>query len=477
MKMSKREFLKNLGFGGAALAGGAVFADEYVPMKSRLPAGSVGDPDNLWFAKNIFPLPHTMTDGPSCTIQGGRIMQPAREIPVFHKTDVLVVGGGPAGFAAALAASRQGAKVTLIERYGSLGGLFTNGMVLLMMCTSVRKDGRFRLVTNGLAREFADRARALGSHAYGEQADRARSHWQPTVDPEAAKYLMDRMVAQEKIDMFFHCWGVDVIQDGAKVLGVVFESKEGRKAILAKQIVDCSGDGDVLFAAGGDYRQITHGIGHVVRLGNMDDITAKKPPVDASGKRLPGVWPTRSNEGNPSTWWGNNGTGPKGNGLDIRDLTSAEIAFRRQWWEHVDVMRKTPGWEKVFIANTCSQIGPRVTRLVETEAIVDRAVYRKGVRPEDTIGIFGADGAHQAPLYVPYRQLLPKAVENVLCAGRMIGAPDTCDTFRLICPCFVTGEAAGTAAALAAARGISPRSLDVAVLQKALREKNVCLEC
>ena len=236
MKMSKREFLKNLGFGGAALAGGAVFADEYVPMKSRLPAGSVGDPDNLWFAKNIFPLPHTVTDGPSCTIQGGRIMQPAREIPVFHKTDVLVVGGGPAGFAAALAASRQGAKVTLIERYGSLGGLFTNGMVLLMMCTSVRKDGRFRLVTNGLAREFADRARALGSHAYGEQADRTRSHWQPTVDPEAAKYLMDRMVAQEKIDMFFHCWGVDVIQDGAKVLGVVFESKEGRKAILAKQI-------------------------------------------------------------------------------------------------------------------------------------------------------------------------------------------------------------------------------------------------
>ena len=127
MKMSKREFLKNLGFGGAALAGGAVFADEYVPMKSRLPAGSVGDPDNLWFAKNIFPLPHTVTDGPSCTIQGGRIMQPAREIPVFHKTDVLVVGGGSAGFAAALAASRQGAKVTLIERYGSLGGLFTNG--------------------------------------------------------------------------------------------------------------------------------------------------------------------------------------------------------------------------------------------------------------------------------------------------------------------------------------------------------------
>jgi hypothetical protein len=83
--------------------------------------------------------------------------------------------------------------------------------------------------------------------------------------------------------------------------------------------------------------------------------------------------------------------------------------------------------------------------------------------------------AHTAPLYVPYRQLIPKGVDNVLCAGRMLGAPDTCDTFRLICPCFVTGEAAGTAAALAAARGVTPRELDVGVLQKALREKNVCL--
>ncbi len=472
MEITKREFLKRLGIGGAALAGGGLMADEFVKAKNVLPAGSVGDPDNVWFGKNIFPLEHTMEDVPSCALKGGKILQPAREIPVFHATDVVVVGGGPAGFAAAVAASRTGAKVALVERYGSLGGLFTNGMVLIMLCTSVPENGKYRLVTKGLAEEFARRARALGAHVCTGPVPPNR-HWQPTVDPEGAKYLMDRMVEEAKISMFFHCWGVDVVQDGHKVLGVVFESKQGRQAILAKQVVDCSGDADMLFAAGGDYRQITHGIGHVVRLGNMDRIWATKKPAGAS--RL-NKWPLRSNEANPSTWWGNNGTGPKGNGLDVRDLTAAEIGFRKQWWEHVEEMRKTPGWEEIFIANTCSQIGPRATRLIAAETVVDRAVYREGKRPADTIGVFGQDGpVHVAPLYVPYRQLLPKGVDNVLCAGRMLGAPDTIDTFRLICPCFVTGEAAGTAAALAALKGCTPRELDVAVLQNRLERANACL--
>ena len=478
MQISKREFLKNLGLFGVAALPGRGRADEYVPDMSKLPEGSCGDPEHSFFGKHVFPLPHTMTDGPSCCLRDGKVYAPAREIPVFHKTDVVVVGGGPAGFAAAVAAARTGARTALVERYGSLGGLFTNGMVLIMLATSAREaDGSFRMVTKGVCEEFMRRAVALGSHvASATPREKDKGHWQPTVDPEGAKYLMDRMVAEAGVEMFFHAWGVDTIQNGNCVHGVVFESKEGRQAILAKQVVDCTGDADVLFQAGGDYQQITHAIGHVVRLANMDRITAKQVPAGPDGKPLSGKWLFHGNEANPSTWWGNLSLGKSGNGLSVRDLTAAEIAFRKEWWEHVEKMRSTPGWEQVFIANTCSQIGPRASRLIDAEAVVGRKEYYTHKRPDDTIGVFGADPPHYDPLYVPYRQLLPKKIDNLLCAGRCLGKGDTIDTFRLICPCFVTGEAAGTAAALAAKAGVAPRQLDVTVLQRRLRAANAYID-
>lgn len=124
MQISKRDFLKQLGLGAAAFATGAASADEYVPDMSKLPAGSCGDPQNVWFGKHIFPLEPTQTDGPSCFLKDGKVCEPAKELSVFHETEVVVVGGGPAGFAAAVSAARAGAKVALVERYGSLGGLF-----------------------------------------------------------------------------------------------------------------------------------------------------------------------------------------------------------------------------------------------------------------------------------------------------------------------------------------------------------------
>lgn len=459
MQITKREFLKKLGLAAGAGLGGAAFGDEYVADMSKLPKGSCGDPMNTWFGKNIFPLEHTMTDGPSCVLKDGKVFEPAREIPVFHETDVVVVGGGPAGFAAAVAAARNGAKVALIERYGSLGGLFTNGMVLVMLATCRRDESRWSLVTRGVCEEFMRRATKFGSDFCTPETLPAR-HWQPTVDPEAAKVLMDEMIAEAKVEMFFHSWGVDVIQDGSKVLGVVFESKEGRQAILARQVVDCSGDADMLFKAGGDYRQITHAIGFVSRWANMDRITG-------TDKRFP----SRANEGNPSASWISN-LGPKGNGLSVRELSAAEVYHRRRNWKHVAEMRATPGFEKVFTANTCSQIGPRATRLVDTEFVIGRKEIHEGLDFTDTVGWFGHDGPHAA-FPVCYRQLLPKKVDNLLCAGRCLGTGDTIDTFRLICPCFVTGEAAGTAAALAAKAGIRPRDIDVTALQKALRAHNV----
>ena len=477
MQITKREFLKKLGLAAGAGLAGAAHADEYTFTGEQLPPGAIGDPTKPGFGKNIFPLPHTREDGPSAYLKDGAVWQPARKVPVFHETDVVVVGGGSAGFAAAIAAARQGAKVALVERYGSLGGLFTNGMVLIMLATGRREEsGRWTFVTRGICEEFMKRARAQGADVCDRipQAEDER-HVQPTVDPEGAKYLMDEMIAEAGVEMFFHSWGVDVIQDGNKVLGVVFESKQGRQAILAKQVIDCTGDADICFAAGANYRQITHAMGFVTRLGNLDRVTAKVPPNGPDGKPLTNEpWPTRAWDPNKTTGWCGQ-LGPKGNGLDVRELSKAEIGHRKYWWEHVRKMRATPGWEQVYIANTCSMIGPRNTRLVETGLTVDRKMVENGYECPDVVAWMGSDGPHYKGVPVGYRSLVPNGVENLLTAGRTIGAPDSCDIFRLICPCFVTGEAAGVAAALSAKKGISPRGLDVGELQKTLRKANAGL--
>ncbi len=467
--MTRREALKFLAAGGAAVAGGAALGEEIAAGARRvgLPKGCIGDPKQPWFGQHVFPLPHTIEDGPSCFRKDGKVMRPAAEIPVFHQADVVVVGGGPAGFSAAVSAARTGAKVALVERYGSLGGLFTNGMVLKLMCTSAKEPGgRFRFVTRGVCEDFVRRAEALNATVPALTArPREAAYWEPEIDPEAAKYLMDRMCDEAGVETFFHAWSVDVVQDGDRVEGIVFESKQGPQAVLARQVVDCTGDGDVFFRAGADYRQVTHAIGSVAQIGNVDRVPAGAPARPN--------WPTRSNGANPSVWWGIR-PGHAQNGLDVRDLTAAEKAARKYWVEHLAEMRKDPNWKETFIVNVCSQIGVRATRLLDAELVLDQPSIVRQNRFADAVGLLGARAMYP-DFQVPYRALLPKRVDNLLVAGRCLGAPDSLETFRLIAPCFVTGQAAGTAAALAARLGVTPRRLDVKLLQKTLVEQGACL--
>ena len=465
--LTKREFLSRLAALGATGAAGSAFGDEFTAAKEKLPPGSCGDPDNVWFGKHIFPLEHTMEDGPSCYLKDGKVFAPAREVPVFHETDVVVVGGGPAGFSAAVSAARAGAKVALVERYGSLGGLFTNGMVLIVLATGHKTESGWRLVARGVAEEFMLRAGKWGRDFSTETAPTMPGrHWQPTIDPEWAKVLMDEMVSEAGVEMFFHSWGVDVIQDGPAVRGVVFESKQGRQAILAKCVVDCTGDADMLFQAGGDYRQVTAPITTVFRWANMDTIN---PPAGSTAK-----YPRRGNEGNPDARWGGSGM-ETGNGLSVRDLSRLEVSARRANWKTVMEMRGTPGWERVYTSNSASQIGARQSRLVAAEYVIGRKEIREGLSFKDVIGWCGHDGIHNA-FPVCYRQIVPKGVDNLLCAGRCLGTGDTIDVFRLIAPCMVTGQAAGVAAALSAKAGVAPRVLDYAVLRRGLEAQKVFVE-
>ncbi len=215
-RFSRREMLKHLGIAGVAGVGFAAtngFADQKTD----------GDPARSGFASRINKMGATTVDPPSPYLENGKVIQPARELPIFHKADVVVVGGGAAGFAAAVASARAGAKTALVERSGSLGGLWTNGMVLIVIGTSTKDaSGGYKLVTRGICEEFLHRLEKMGPNAITKKGGGA---WQPTVDPEATKVLMDEMIKEAGVDMFFHAWGVDVIKTGNLVQGVIFFSK------------------------------------------------------------------------------------------------------------------------------------------------------------------------------------------------------------------------------------------------------------
>ncbi|MEI7903062.1 MAG: FAD-dependent oxidoreductase [bacterium] len=456
---TRREMLRGLGLGGTAagmgLLAGRGWAEE----------ATDGDPERAGFAKNIKVVQPTTQDVPSAYMDGGKVMQPARELPLFHTADVVVVGGGAAGFGAAVAAARTGVKVALVERYGSLGGLFTDGMVLLVIGTGTRVNGDFKLVTRGLCEEFLKRLEEMGD---GAIVCRDANVYQPTVDPEAAKVLMDDMIQEAKVDLFFHSWGVDVIQSGNAVQGVVFESKEGRKAIRAKVVVDATGDGDVYHQAGAAYQQISHAIGFVYRLGNVDRIDPAKVPKDFK-PNLGSLEPLKS------TRWCNN-LGPKGNGLDVRDLSRIEMMHRKSAWNYVQKVRKTPGCEEVFLLQTASQLGVRATRLLDGVTRIDKKGAVSGKTFDDVVAFSGDDSLKHPAFAIPYGALLPKTVDNVVAAGRCIScAPDLIDRARLIPVCLVTGHAAGVAAALAAKAGVRPRDVPAAEIQKTLREQGAYL--
>lgn len=404
-------------------------------------------------------------------IKGNRVIQPEQELLIKRETDVLVVGGGPAGVATAVAAQRAGVDVTLVERYGFLGGLFTGGMVLEICGMYVKKGPReFFKVCRGIGDEILQRIANVGAGMVIEDLSR-EDVIEPTVDPEAAKYVLDAIIQEAGVKVLFHCWGGEVIMDGNTVKGVVIESKSGRQAILAKVVVDATGDGDLFARASAAYHICTAPIGLVHRLGNIDRLDPLKlRQAKEQGIRLGNPTPI------PGVNWVNM-RGEQGDCLSIDDLSRLEMKHRKTIWENVEKMRETSGFEEIFLVDTAPQIGVRVSRLLKGMQKLTLEEARQGKTFFDVIAVGGADDLKNIkPIQIPLGVLIPRKVDNLLAAGRCISVEtDLIGDIRLVSTCFSTGHAAGVAAAVAVMDNCLARDVSIHHVQNILLSQGAYL--
>jgi ribulose 1,5-bisphosphate synthetase/thiazole synthase len=450
--MNRRECLRALGLSGLTAGLGWTTAPS---------ARAQGVGESSGFQSSVIDARKVQDARTAATIVDGKVIQPQRELPILHQTDVLVVGGGSAGVVAAIAAKRAGANVTLVERYGHFGGLWTGGLVVLILGHIV-KGGK--QVCQGIGEEMMRRMDKLD----GAIIDR-RPGVNPTVDAEAAKYVMVEMIEEAGIDVFLHCWGVDAIVTGNTVRGVVFESKSGRQAILAKMVVDATGDGDLFAAAGAEFEHRSHNVGLVSRIGNLDRVDAEKAKETPRPRRLGSATPA------PGVNWVNL-TGPEVDGLDLATLTRMEMNHGKFIWNNVQRTRQTPGYEKVYLVETAPQIGVRITRVLNGLNRVRLSDLKAATKFPDVVGVGGASNATHGEWQIPYGALVPTTVDNVLASGRCISMDlGMADLVRLIPNCFVTGHAAGVAAAVAVQDNCRPRDADIAKIQKILRQQEAYL--
>lgn len=422
-------------------------------------------------------------------MQNGRrfIEELPRSTPVKTETEVLVIGGGSAGVSAAVAAARNGAEVMLVERLGYLGGLATGGLIILLLTLD---DGRGRQVIGGLCQEVTDRLAKRDAAYFPPQtewgsADEKLVHrdqrwglvwghgphrvrYSVAYDPEEFKFALNQMTEEAKIKLLLHSYACDAIVEAGRISGVTFQSKAGRFAILAKVVIDASGDGDIFTSAGAAYESEEVLPWLWFCMGGVENAEAA---IQAGGWFFHTV-----GEGKVLLPWGaTERVTRKIDATKPEDLTYAELECRKRVMEEVDRLRREiPGFAKAHLCHIADQLGITESRRLVGEYILGRDDVDRPC--DDVVAITGHWTKYEALYYIPYRSLLPKEFSNLLVAGRCISVDHRVHhATKEIPPCMATGEAAGTAAALATQSGIEPKKLDIKTIQHALERRGAIL--
>jgi hypothetical protein len=407
------------------------------------------------------------------------IHEPSRDTPVLRRADVLVVGGGSAGVSAAVAAARAGADVVLVERYGSLGGLATGGLIVLLLTLD---DGAGRQVIGGLCQELTDRMRSAGGAfhppkpewgsddaelvqrylrwglMWGGSRAHHRVRYSVAYDPEVMREVLNDVVRDSGVDLLFHMWGADALRDGDRVRGVTFQSKAGRQAILADVVIDATGDGDLFTSAG-----CAHELERVhpwlwFRMGGASDVAAA---IEAGGgfeTPNPGVvlYP-----------WGSAARIDRRiDATDPRDLTYAELECRRMVMDEFRKLRASvPELAEAHLCNIATQLGVTESRRLQGRFVLEREHMSRPMA--DAICVTGHWTKYDAVYAIPYTCLLPRETRNLLVAGRCISVDHRVHhATKEIPACMAIGEAAGLAATLALEQAGDAGAVDVPELQR-----------
>ena len=445
-----------------------------------------------------------------------QIVEPSRQTPVIATTDVLVVGSGPGGLAAALAAAREGVDTMLIERYGCFGGNITQAMVESIAW--YRHEDT--VDAGGIGAEFESRAHELGASRSEPQS------LSEALDADMFKYVADTLVQEAGIVPVLHCNAAQAVMDGNTIKGIITESKSGRCGILAQRVIDATGDADIAHRAGAPCRAapkaerlgatVSFGCSgvdvevfreyvraHPSRIADWDEVeetTGKEddlfsPYIEEPFNRakedgdipkdawIKGTWSSLTEAGEAT--YLNLVVIPNVDSTDVWDLTR-EIVVASTRFGSCALRKYTPGFENAKLRTFGSSVGIRESRkIIGAYNLTERDVRNKA-RFVDSIGIFpeflDAYGVVIIPttgryFQVPYGILLPQNVDNLLVAGRCVAGDKMSHaaTRQMMC-CTVTGQGAGVAAALSLKDRVSCRQVDVTKVQNALRRQGVRIE-